>query len=121
MKHQTDRRVFLRRLLASASALVLTGCDKLSNSGWFGNVLSTGESLNKSAHYLLRTRKAMAQEFSEADLSPNFRSNGTSFPESAEYQTLAKDHFKDWSLDIGGLVEKPISNDQSLKLSLAKI
>ena len=107
MKHQTDRRVFLRRLLASASALALTGCDKLSNSEWFGNVLSTGESLNKSAHHLLRTRKAMAQEFSEADLSPSFRSNGTSLPESAEYQTLAKGNFKDWSLEIGGLVEKP--------------
>ena len=73
MKHQTDRRVFLRRLLASASALALTSCDKLSNSEWFGNVLSTGESLNKSTHHLLRTRKAMAQEFSEADLSPSFR------------------------------------------------
>ena len=115
MAHQTDRRVFLRRVLASASALILAGCDKLSNSEWFGNVLSTGEGLNRSAHHLLRTRRAMAQEFSEADMSPSFRSNGTSFPESAEYQTLAKDNFKDWSLEIGGLVEKPA------KLTLAQI
>ena len=115
MAHQTDRRNFLLRLLAGASAVVLAGCDKLSDSKWFGNVLSTGESLNKNVHHLLRTRKAMAQEFSEADLSPSFRSNGTSFPESAEYQTLAKDNFKDWSLEIGGLVEKPS------KLTLAQI
>ena len=115
MKHQTDRRKFLRRLAAGATALVLAGCDKLSNSEWFGNVLSTGESLNKNAHHLLRTRKGMAQEFSEADLSPSFRSNGTSFPESAAYQTLAKDNFNDWSLEIGGLVEKP------LKLTLKQI
>jgi DMSO/TMAO reductase YedYZ molybdopterin-dependent catalytic subunit len=107
MKHQTDRRKFLRRFLAGAGAVVLTGCDKLTNSEWFGNVLSTGESLNKNAHHLLRTRKTMAQEFSEADMSPSFRSNGTSFPESAEYQTLAKENFKDWALEIGGLVEKP--------------
>jgi DMSO/TMAO reductase YedYZ molybdopterin-dependent catalytic subunit len=115
MKHQTDRRKFLRRFLAGAGAVVLAGCDKLSDSEWFGNVLSTGESLSKNTHHLLRTRKAMAQEFSEADLSPSFRSNGTSFPESAEYQTLAKDGFKDWALEIGGLVEKP------LKLTLEQI
>jgi DMSO/TMAO reductase YedYZ molybdopterin-dependent catalytic subunit len=115
MRHQTDRRKFLQRLLAGTGALVLAGCDKLSNSAWFGNVLSTGESLSKNTHHLLRTRNTMAQEFSEADLSPSFRSNGTAFPESAEYQTLAKDNFKDWSLEISGLVEKPT------KLTLAQI
>ena len=115
MRHQTDRRKFLRRFLAGASAVVLTGCDKLSNSAWFGNVLSTGESLNKGAQHLLRTRKTMAQEFSQADLSPSFRSNGTSFPESAAYQILAKDNFNDWSLEISGLVEKPT------KFTLAQI
>jgi DMSO/TMAO reductase YedYZ molybdopterin-dependent catalytic subunit len=115
MAHQTDRRKFLRRLFVGAGAMVLTGCDKLSNSEWFSNVLSTGESLSKNAHHLLRTRKALAQEFSEADLSPSFRSNGTSFPYSAEYQALAKNSFKDWVLEIGGLVEKPT------KLNLAQI
>jgi DMSO/TMAO reductase YedYZ molybdopterin-dependent catalytic subunit len=108
MKHLTDRRKFLRRFIAGTGALVLTGCEKLSNSEWFGGVLSAGESLSKNAHHLLRTRKTMAQEFSEADLSPDFRSNGTSFPESAVYQSLAKSNFKDWSLEINGLVEKPV-------------
>ena len=115
MIHQTDRRQFLRRFIAGASAVVLAGCDKLSSSEWFVNVLNTGESLNKNAHHLLRSQNTMAQEFSEADLSPSFRSNGTSFPASAAYQTLAKDGFKDWVLEIGGLVEKP------LKLTLEQI
>ena len=115
MTHQTDRRKFFRRLAGATGALMLAGCDKLSDSAWFGQVLSTGESLNKGAHHLLRTRKTMAQEFSEADLSPDFRSNGTSFPESAAYQTMAKDGFKDWSLEIAGLVETP------LKLTMAQI
>ncbi|MBC7756762.1 MAG: molybdopterin-dependent oxidoreductase [Bdellovibrio sp.] len=115
MTHQTDRRKFFRRLAGATGTLLLTGCDKLSDSEWFGHVLSTGESLNKGAHHLLRTRKAMAQEFSEADLSPDFRSNGTSFPESAEYQTMAKADFKDWSLEIAGLVATP------LKLTMAQI
>ena len=50
MAHQTDRRKFFRRLTASAGAIVLAGCDKLSDSEWFGKVLSTGESLNKNVH-----------------------------------------------------------------------
>jgi DMSO/TMAO reductase YedYZ molybdopterin-dependent catalytic subunit len=115
MKHQTDRRKFLRRAIAGAGVTMLTGCDKLSRTEWFSSILTTSESLSKNTHHLLRSRKTMAQEFSEADLSPSFRSNGTSFPESAEYQTLAKDNFKGWLLEIGGLVETPI------KLNMAQI
>lgn len=113
--HQHERRRFLTRLLLGAGTVMLTGCDKLSHSEWFGKVLSTGESLTKSTHHLLRTRRAMAQEFDAADLSPSFRSNGTSSPNNTEYQTLAKNNFLDWELTIDGLVENP------LKLTLAQI
>ena len=115
MAHQHDRRRFLARLLAGAGAIVLTGCDKLSNSEMFTKVLSAGESLSKKAHHLIRSRKLMAQEFSEADMSPSFRSNGTSIPNSAEYLVLSRNDFASWTLEIGGLVEKP------LKLSLAQL
>ena len=115
MPHQYERRRFLSRLLLGAGTVVLTGCDKLSHSEWFTNVLTAGESLTKNTHHLLRTRKLMAQEFDEADKSPSFRSNGTSAPNSAEYQTLAKNNFTDWALTIDGLVEKP------LKLTLAQL
>ena len=115
MTHQTDRRTFFRRLLAGAGAITLAGCDKLSNSDTFTKILSSGESLSKNAHRLLSTRKSMAQEFAEADLSPSFRSNGTSAPNSAAYEALAKNGFADWALEIGGLVEKP------LKFNLAQI
>lgn len=115
MTHITDRRRFLARLVAATGTIVLTGCDKLSNATWFSNILNTGENLSKNAHRLVSTRKSMAQEFSNADLSPSFRSNGTSFPYSAQYQKLAKSDFKDWALEITGLVEKP------LKLSLLQL
>lgn len=105
---QFNRRTFLSRLAVGAGAIVLTGCDKLSQSEWFTNIISSSENLTRSAHHLLRTRKGMAQEFSEADLSPDFRSNGTSMPFSAEYQTLAKDNFKNWVLEVSGLVEMPM-------------
>jgi DMSO/TMAO reductase YedYZ molybdopterin-dependent catalytic subunit len=115
MTHQTDRRRFFTRLLAGAGAIALTGCDKLSNSEWFTKVLSSGEGLSRNAHRLLSTRKSMAQEFSEADRSPNFRSNGTSLPNSVEYSALAQNGFAEWTLEVGGLVENP------LKFTLAQI
>ena len=115
MAHLHDRRRFLARLLAGAGAIVLTGCDKLSNSEMFTKVLGAGEGLSKKAHHLIRSRKLMAQEFSEADRSPSFRSNGTSIPNSAEYLMLSRNDFASWTLEIGGLVEKP------LKLSLAQL
>lgn len=115
MAHLPDRRKFFGRLLAGAGAMALAGCDKLSHSETFTKILSAGESLSYNAHRLLSTRKSMAQEFSEADLSPSFRSNGTSSPNNPDYHALAKNGFADWTLEVGGLVEKP------LKFNLAQI
>lgn len=105
---QQPRRKFITRLFAGASAMALAGCDKLSNSEWFTGVLKTGESLTKGAHHLVRSRLSMAQEFTEADKSPDFRSNGNSMPNSAEYQTLLANNFDNWALEVTGLVEKPM-------------
>lgn len=35
----------------------------------------------------MASRKTLAQEFSEADLSPVFRANGTQMPASEQYAT----------------------------------
>lgn len=110
-----NRRRFLSRLTIGAGAVLLAGCDNLSQSEWFTNLLTSGENLTKNAHHLLRSRKVMAQEFTAADLSPDFRSNGTASPNSAAYQSLAKDQFKDWVLEVNGLVETP------MQLNLAQI
>jgi DMSO/TMAO reductase YedYZ molybdopterin-dependent catalytic subunit len=107
-----------RRFLLSAGslgALWLTGCDRLSETEWFPKVLRTHETLSRGVHKLLGSRPSMAQEFTDADLSPFFRSNGTSMPGGEKYQTLAKSRFADWQLDVGGLVERPV------KLSLAEL
>ena len=107
-RNNLSRRRFLGRAAASAGALVLAGCDTLSRSEWFPKVLATGEKLNEAAHRLLGGRRSMAQEFTEADLSPEFRSNGTAMPNSAQYRALAASGFADYRLEVGGLVEKPV-------------
>ena len=101
------RRRFLGRLAASLGALGVAGCDRLSQSDWFPKLLGAAEPLNYAAAKLVTGRKAMAQEFTPADLSPAFRSNGTAEPDNAQYTALAANHFADYALDVGGLVAKP--------------
>jgi DMSO/TMAO reductase YedYZ molybdopterin-dependent catalytic subunit len=104
---KTDRRRFLQCSLAGAGALALAACDRLTETQWFPRVLETGESLSYRVHRLLAGR-SMAQEFTEQDLSPHFRSNGTSNPENPAYQQLAANGFAQWKLKIDGLVERPL-------------
>ena len=64
------RRRFLRRVAASLGALGVAGCDRLSQSEWFPKVLESAERLNERVAKVVTGRKAMAQEFSAAELSP---------------------------------------------------
>ena len=102
-----SRRRFLRQALAGAGAALLAGCDALSNTSWFPKVLDTAEHLNRGLHHLVTSRRSMAQEFTEADLSPQFRSNGTANPENGAYQAFAARGFEDWKLLVDGLVQAP--------------
>jgi len=109
-----DRRRFFARTFAAAGALVLAGCNQLSRTDWFPRILGSAEKASEAAAKLL-PRKAMAQEFAEADRSPSFRSNGTADPDTETYRALAANGFADYRLEIGGLVEKPVA------LSLAEL
>ena len=102
-----SRRIALRSALASVGTLSLAGCDKLSNNEAFVDVLKSAQHLSHSAQRLVAGRKALAQEFSQADVAAHFKANGTLVPSDADYQTLQKGGFKDWKLRITGLVEKP--------------
>ena len=109
------RRKFLQRTFAFGGTMLLAGCDRLSRTEWFPRVLGSAETLNNKLHHLIAPRKSMAREFSEADLSPVFRSNGTSYPEGRQYAELAAKQFSEWHLEVGGLVERP------LRFSLAEL
>ena len=106
---EPPRRHVLRRLLAGAVATALAGCDAASRSAWLPNILKGGEHLNRGVQSRVAGRKAMAQEFDVADLSPDFRSNGTARPASDEYAQLAADNFAGWQLQVDGLVRAPAS------------
>ncbi len=101
------RRRFLSRALGATAAMLAAGCDKLSKTEWFPKILETSEQLSSGAQHLVTSRRSMAQEFTAADLSPQFRSNGTSDPNNPEYKALAARDFTDYRLQVMGLVEQP--------------
>jgi DMSO/TMAO reductase YedYZ molybdopterin-dependent catalytic subunit len=102
------RRSFLRHGLTVLTGALLAGCDALSRSQWFPKLLGAGEHLSRNTQHWAAPRKSMAQEFSESDLSPYFRSNGTANPNDPEYQALAQNGFIEWSLRVDGRVERPM-------------
>jgi len=105
----TDRRSFLRLAVGGVASLVLAGCDRISESSWGPKVLNKAQGLNRRVQSLLAPSSAMAKEYTEADLSPVFRSNGTAMPTTPAYQALLANGFRDYRLQVGGLVDRPLS------------
>jgi DMSO/TMAO reductase YedYZ molybdopterin-dependent catalytic subunit len=109
------RRGFLTRGLAAASTALLAGCDDLSDQPWVKRVLDSAETLTRVSQRALLSPTALAREYSEADLSAEFKANGSTDPDDAGYKSHAANGFADWKLSIAGLVEQP------LELSLAEL
>ncbi len=102
-----DRRGFLKRTLALGGALVLSGCDQLSNVDWFRRMLASAETLTRTTQRAILGPNDMAREYGEADISPDFKPNGSTDPQDADYLAFAADNFQTWRLKLGGLVERP--------------
>ncbi|MET0256645.1 MAG: molybdopterin-binding protein [Luteibacter sp.] len=107
MSMAPSRRRFLRNLAAGAGMVALAGCDRLSQTPGVDSLLRETEKLTLRAQRALQGRHALAREFTEADLSPVFRANGTQMPESDEYAQLLEHGFADWRLQVDGLVRNP--------------
>ena len=72
------------------------------------------ETLTRVTQEALLSPQALARD-GEADISRNFRANGSSDPDDPTYVAHAKNGFADWKLVVGGLVEEP------LELSLVEL
>ena len=103
------RRGWLQAGLASAGALVLGACDKITNNPQAIGFLQSAEGLTRRAQRLVTDRKALAREFTAADISRDFRPNGSVDPTDPEYVALKEKGFADYRLVVDGLVERPLS------------
>jgi DMSO/TMAO reductase YedYZ molybdopterin-dependent catalytic subunit len=114
MKFDLTRRRFLIGSGVAATGL-LTGCDALVENASVNDVLQKAESLTMGAQRLLMSHRPLAREYTEGDLSPVFKANGTSQPDGEDYARLMENSFADWRLVVNGMVQKP------LELSLADL
>jgi DMSO/TMAO reductase YedYZ molybdopterin-dependent catalytic subunit len=109
MSLSANRRGWLQAGLASAGALVLGACDRITANPKGIAVLQSAEGLTRRAQRLLIDRKALAREFGPTDISSDFRANGSIDPTDDDYVALKAKGFADYRLVIDGLVEKPLS------------
>ena len=112
------RLVSRRAALTVGGGLLLSGCDKVASTKSARRAFVGAEDLTYRVDRLITPRNTLAPEFTGADVSPIFRSNGTARPGSADYARLLAGNFADWRLHVGGLVSRPlaISLDQLKKL-----
>src|SRR5271166_5661102 len=115
MSRDRLRRRDVLRALAAIGGLALSGCDRLASEPRVRSVLDVATSLTYRMQRLLIGADRLAREYSEADISPAFRPNGSTDPRDEEYVKLAGNHFADWRLKVHGLVER------QLQLSLEEL
>lgn len=104
-----QRRAWLAGLLSGAGALLTGGCDQITQNERVKRTLTLAEGVNRRVQRLFLSRTTLAREYPESAISPDFRANGSTNPDSEEYQSLASNNFADYRLVVGGLVERPLS------------
>jgi DMSO/TMAO reductase YedYZ molybdopterin-dependent catalytic subunit len=108
---ELSRRSVLLGAVQGIGVLALSGCEKifdgLSRSDTVQLVLESAEQANRRVQRLLTRRGKLAQEFSEKDISPKFRSNGNPAPVAMDYVDDAKNQWSRWRLEVTGLVSQP--------------
>lgn len=108
MSQMRDRRAFLRGLAGTAAGFALAACDKLTASEDVVNILDAGEHTTEAVQRALAGR-ALAPEFPASAISASFRANGSTDPDNEEYRRHVAEKFSNWRLEVGGLVEAPLS------------
>lgn len=107
-----ETRFTRRRLLGAgalgAGGLLLSGCDALNvNPGWRGTLIDAEALHMRSQRFLMG--EALAREFSEAEMSPTFRANGSTEVQDPAYRAHMAQGFAQWVLRVDGLVKTPLA------------
>jgi DMSO/TMAO reductase YedYZ molybdopterin-dependent catalytic subunit len=108
-------RLLTRRALVTAgltSAAGATGLGAAIHYGLIppdhGGILGIGETLTYSAQRLLTSGHSLAREFRRSEISKAAVVNGPA-PADEKYRGLLANGFKDWRLQVEGLIARPTS------------
>lgn len=102
-----NRRSWLGGALAVAGAAILSGCQKVGQVG--ERLLVSADELTLRVQRLVLPRDALAPEYDVSEISKDFKPNGSIDPAAADYVALKEGGFADYRLEVGGLVERPLS------------
>jgi len=97
-----------RAFVAGAMAFLAAGCTKIGRSDAGARFLAIVERWNEATHKALRG-DALAPEYSKADISPDFKGNGSRTVDTDDYRAHLANGFVDWELEVKGLVENPMT------------
>lgn len=89
--------------------MLVSACDRLNNSPLVRGLLHDAADLHRPVQRLITPQDALAREFSEREMSPNFRANGNEAPSDPAFLRHFDSGFTQWALRIDGLVRQPLA------------
>lgn len=99
-----------RKVIAGMGAgLVLGGCQKLLETGPVDRFSRSLDLFTRDAQRLVTADSALAREYTRAEMSPEFRANGSRTVDTPVYRRHLAEGFAGWRLTVGGLVATPLS------------
>ena len=112
-----------RRSLVTAGLATAAGASTLGAAVYFagrhglippdyGGIYGVGETLTYATQRLLTSGQPLAREFKHSEISKVAIVNGPA-PEDETYRALLADGFKDWRLQVEGLVARPTFRSKS--------
>ncbi|HEY5306263.1 MAG TPA: molybdopterin-binding protein [Pseudolabrys sp.] len=108
-----NRRRLLGQLGAGASVLTLGGCDVfdgvLGNDSSVRQFLAKANVLTADAQHALQGSAPMAREYPASAIREGQRPNGSTDPDTDDYLAVKANGFATYRLQVGGLVENPLS------------
>lgn len=121
--------VMKKILMPRARFVALLATSALAGCAQIGNALTDNMRFRKLLEFpekvdlaLLGWEKPLAREYTERDISPDFRQNGFDPPRSAEYLRWSQNGWRGYQLRVDGLVGKPQSFTlQALKSQFARV
>lgn len=102
------RRKALQVGAAGAGGLLLSGCDALNGSAPFKDGLAGVGRLHELTQRAI-IGDSLAREFTEIDMSPLFKANGSLRVADPAYRALLAGGFGQWALRVDGLVHRPLA------------
>ena len=98
-----------RSILAGIAALGAGACSRIAESETGQSLFDAAEDGHRAVHRALAGKQGLAPEYAPDQRSPTFRGNGSVTVEDGFYREQLAKGFRDWKLEVRGLVDQPLS------------